>query len=66
MFFRFWIGMGTGSVLAYWLGGPLRDPLYAWLVAIAMGTVFARTSWVSNLLLGEIVNALRMTRRDWF
>jgi len=58
--FRFSIGMGTGRVLAYWLGGPMRDPVYAWLVAIAMGIVFARTSSVANLLLREIVNALRL------
>jgi len=36
--------------------------LYAWLLAIAMGLVFARTSMVANLLLGEIVTALRLLR----
>ena len=58
--FNFSIGMGTGRVLGYWLGGPLRDPLYAWLLAIAMGIVFARTSWVAHWLIRAIVGALRL------
>jgi len=57
---NFFIGMGAGRCLGwYWLVGPLEDPLYAWLLAIAMGIVFALTSPVSNLLLAAIVDALR-------
>ena len=63
VFWKFWIGVGAGRCLGwYWLDGSLQDPLYAWLLAIAMGLVFARTSIVANLLLGEIVNALRFLR----
>jgi len=57
---KFLYGASAGGALAYWLG--LRelgqDTLYSLLVAVAMGIVFTRTSWISNRLLEEIVGFL--------
>jgi len=57
---KFLYGASAGGALAYWLGLRERgqDTLYSLLVAVAMGIVFTRTSWISNRLLEEIVGFL--------
>ena len=56
---RFLYGTAAGGALSYWLhGGQVQNDWYSWLLAIAMGIVFARTSWVSNRLLEGIIGSL--------
>ena len=57
---KFLCGASAGGALAYWLGFRElgQDPWYPVLVAIAMGIVFTKTSWISNRLLEEIVGFL--------
>ena len=51
--------LGGRSSLVYWLSSRgLMQDLYSWLVAIVMGIVFARTTWISNRLLEGIVGWL--------
>jgi hypothetical protein len=57
---RLLYGAALGASFAYWMGipGPMSGQPYAWLVAIAIGIVFARSSWLSIWLLHWIVSWL--------
>jgi len=58
---RFLYGLSAGGALMYGLNtyGLMQSRLHFWLVSIAMGLVFARTSWLANRLLEAIIRFIR-------
>jgi hypothetical protein len=66
-FVNFLYGVAAGAALMFWLRrrGTVENPLLLLLVPVLVGFLFARVSWLSRLLLEEIMRWTRGAHSPW-